>query len=727
MLSTPLVHVALLGVPTVSGPSGAVTLDRKSAGVFALLAFEGSTPRSRVAGLLWPESKEHMARNSLVQLLKRWRRTLGEDLVVGGDVVRLKEGLTVDALQVQDALLLGHEEAFVAHHEDVLGAYMYDDLPEFHEWLAGERTRWRGWRRDALAALSDRDASRGAYEDALAWAEHLLRVDAACEDAFVRVLKLQYLLGDRDSALRTFARCEAVLWREHGVAPLRATLDLVRTIQGGRVLTPNTPSAQRVMPSSVLCPPILAGREREWALMDEAWARGTSIVISGVPGVGKSRLIKEFAASKGPFFNLDGRPGDTNVPYGTYARAWRRVLRARPDLELPDWVREQLALFLPEVWPTSEPPTPSRGNKERLFAAVGELALRVSRGMKCVIADDMQYYDPASMELGASIAQKYVPFDAHQGVVPMIAAHRAGELPSDVEAQLRGMLAAGLCIWIDLEPLDEHATTRVLASLNLPLVDVHAARLARSSGGNPLFLLEAVKHLLEHKGASSDESPLMPGKVQEVIGERLSRLSTKALLLAQAAAVLQTDFDLDLVSAVLDAPLLEVLPAWQELERAQILAEGRFSHDLVYESVRAGMSNSVRQALHRAAARALELHNGNPARTARHWLEGGAARRAVPNLREAARAACAALRFTEAAEALEQAAAILEANGELDAAFDMWAMLMTDVLRSGALTERCDSTMRHLTDLARTTRHRDALARLAAEQAGAPSPHETAR
>ncbi len=697
-------RVAVLGTPTwLGGSSSPRPLDRKTAAVLAFLALTGGGTRSRVAGLLWPDSRESTARNNLVQLLRKLRLTVGEDLVVGADVVRLSQNARVDALDLRELFLLGHHAAFLEGGGEVLGGYVYGDCPEFDDWLRGERARWRGWRREALAALSAREEERGAYEEALGWAEGLLVEDATSEEAFVRLLRLQYLVGDREGALHTFARCEDMLRREHRAAPLPTTLDLVNTIRLGSTLPPAAPRPQRVIPPAVLCPPVLAGREREWAVMEEAWARGQGIILSGDPGVGKTRLMREFAASKGRWFHLDGRPGDTSVPYGTYARVWRGLLRGRPDLELPDWVREPFSLLLPELWPTRPPPLTSPADKERLFAATGELAFRISQGMTCVIADDTQYYDAASMELGASIAARFVPFDPNGGVVPMLTAHRRGQLPPAVEGHLRGMVAAGLGVWIDVEPLDEEAATRLLVSLKLPEVQRHAPRLARSSGGNPLFLLEAVKHLLEDQARpAGEEVPPVPEKVHALITERLRRLSPRALLLAQAASVLQSEFDLDLVAAVLDAPLLDVLPAWQELERTQVLAGGRFSHDLVYESVRAAMSVSVRQALHRSAARVLERQGGNPARIARHWLEGGDPGRAVPGLRAAAGAACAALRFVEAAEALEQAATILEANGELDAAFGVWASLIRDVLRPGVLDERHETALRRLADVART-------------------------
>ncbi|GGL88067.1 hypothetical protein GCM10010840_27640 [Deinococcus aerolatus] len=687
-------------MPTVTHTDGTVIpLDRKTAGVLAVLACTGRSSRSRLAGLLWPDSRESLARNSLVQLMRRWRRTVGENLVEGGDTVSLTGAVSVDATEVFDAYLAGQDEALGALQGALLEPYAYSDLPEFDEWLRGERDRWHEARRGALTRLCDRDTDRAAYNDALGWAERLLALTPASEEAFLRVMKLQYLLGDRDRALATYHRCEAALRREHHVAPLPATLALARLVQESRTISRPAPPPIPAMPPAVRCPPVLVGREREWALMNDAWSRGLSIVVSGEPGIGKTRLMREFIASKGAWFHLDGRPGDTTVPYGTYARVWRALLRARPDIDLPGWAREQLALFLPELSP-AQTPDAATPDQEGLAHAMDELALRACQGMAGVVADDIQYYDAASMELSSAIAVRYAPFTVQGGIVPLLTAHRKGELPAYVEASLRRLVAVGHGIWIDLQPLDDTAVTRVLASLDLPLSGGDVARLTRSSNGNPLFLLEAVKHLIEH--APGGPAPALPEKVHGVIGERLRRLSPKALLLAQAACVLQTDVDLDLVTTMLDAPLLDMLPAWQELEGAQILQQGRFSHDLVYESVRAGMSKSVRQALHRRAARALEREGEEPARIARHWTEGGDARRAVPALQAAARSAVAAQRYAEAAEALEQAAATLEATGEPHQAFDIRRTLAAEVLWPGGAHARLAACLHRLAQTART-------------------------
>lgn len=69
-------HLRLLGRAAL-GRESWIPLERKVAGVLAYLALEGPTPRSKLAGLLWPETHERVARNNLVQSLRRLRRAVG--------------------------------------------------------------------------------------------------------------------------------------------------------------------------------------------------------------------------------------------------------------------------------------------------------------------------------------------------------------------------------------------------------------------------------------------------------------------------------------------------------------------------------------------------------------------------------------------------------------------------------------------------------------------------
>ncbi|WP_170131001.1 ATP-binding protein [Deinococcus yavapaiensis] len=654
-----------LGVAALHPPVGSlVLLERKTAGLLTILALNGPMIRSRAAGILWPDSRDMTARNNLTQLLRKLRLTTGEELVTSSStsVLSLAPHLHVDALDALAHFEHARYEAFLTHDGELLAEFEYDDCPNFEEWLLTERDRWHDARRKALVALADATERSGDVPLALTHAQRLLLAEPQSEEAFVRVIKYQYLLGDRSLALETSHRLEVMLQREFGVEPLVSTKALIRTVQHDRGLPDRPSRLKRETPVSILRPPVLAGRERQWELMEDAWTRGQGIIVCGQPGVGKSRLMHEFASSKGRVLRFEARPGDQNVPYATYSRSWRNILRARPHLDLPEWVRREFSRLVPEVWDRDPPPLLSPADRIRFFDATAEIARLVSEDADVVVSDDLQYYDSASSELSMHIAKTFAPYTKDGGLVQPILAFRQGELPASMEAYGRSVVDAGLYVWIDVPPLDAGAVQVLLDGLGLPGAARHASRLASFSGGNPLYLLETVKHLYETAQLEADrvEDLPIPPKAAALINERLLRLSPMARHAAQAAAVLQSNFTVELIAEVLRAPLLECVDAWQELEAAQVIDGEQFAHDLIYEGVRQGMTDSMRAALHRSAARVLEAYKANPMRVAQQWLAGNAPQHAAPVLLRAGRAAEDALLLLEAERAYQHAVTLYQ-------------------------------------------------------------------
>ncbi|MFD1734059.1 hypothetical protein ACFSC4_26930 [Deinococcus malanensis] len=251
----------------------------------------------------------------------------------------------------------------------------------------------------------------------------------------------------------------------------------------------------------------------------------------------------------------------------------------------------------------------------------------------------------------------------------MICAHRSGEMTPGGEAFIRQQVAEGKAVLIELEALDESFVRRLVGDLDVPELAALSPRLAQFTGGNPQFLLETIRHLIEKDGLHTATGRLpLPPRVGEVLTRRLQGLSPSALQAARAAAVLQSDYSFDLVAEVLGAPLLAAANAWAELEAAHIMHEERCSHDLVYEAVEAGMPAAVQRLLHRRAARVLSGHRAPPGRVARHWLSGGDPGRAAPLLLEAAADAAATGRLREADDLYSLAVSALIATGDQEGA-----------------------------------------------------------
>jgi DNA-binding SARP family transcriptional activator len=378
----------LLG-PTHLKASGGATegLERKMAALLAFLALEGSTPRQKLAGLLWPEIPETSARNNLRQLLHRLRRSVGDGVLVLDDPLRLSEDVQVDVLELLEHARHGSAKEMLAVGGELLTNLEYDDSPDLAEWVWAERERLQGLRRRALEVELRRLEREGEYDTALQYAEALIEADPASEQTHRSLMRLHHLRGDRTAALRAFERCKAALELHLGLEPFPETLELAQEIEQGSIMPV---VMQRRIPLSVLRPPVLAGREREWARLEAARQARLGIFISGAPGVGKSRLAMDFASarSQGQVFRLEGRPGDAEVPYSTYTRQMRQYLDLIRMERFEPWVRQELSRFIPELWTDPPPPITSDAEKLRLFEAATEVMIGLGAPF-CLLIDDL--------------------------------------------------------------------------------------------------------------------------------------------------------------------------------------------------------------------------------------------------------------------------------------------------------------------------------------------------
>ena len=249
-----------------------------------------------------------------------------------------------------------------------------------------------------------------------AHARELLALEPLSEGAHRRLIRVLYLQGDRAAALLAFDRCEQMLKDEVGAAPSAETLALLATISGAGL--PALPAPAQGLPASVLLPPRLIGRDAAWRALHEAWDAGRNALVSGEGGMGKSRLVGDFARARGRTLVVGARPGDEPGRL----RLAARLLRALPagflhGLDPP--LRRTLAWLLPELGEPAAPPG-SQG-QARLFNAVGAALEAETLALEGIVFDDLHFADATSIELlqyaiGASTRRWIVDRARRRGV-----------------------------------------------------------------------------------------------------------------------------------------------------------------------------------------------------------------------------------------------------------------------------------------------------------------------
>jgi adenylate cyclase len=200
---------------------------------------------------------------------------------------------------------------------------------------------------------------------------------------------------------------------------------------------------------------------------------------------------------------------------------------------------------------------------------------------------------------------------------------------------------------------------------------VDANALHARTGGNPLFVAETVRALVDDGSLAVRRGRLelvadaggsaLPLTLRSLLGARIDALSRSGREVLGVAAVIGMTFGTDLVSELIGrSPRRSVFDGL--VDAALIFPDGdgatwRFAHPLIRETAYAGLLSARRRALHAQLADRLESESRVPlARVARHRAAAGEPARAVPLLDAAAREALAVGATAEAAEFWRSAA-----------------------------------------------------------------------
>ncbi len=435
------------------------------------------------------------------------------------------------------------------------------------------------------------------------------------------------------------------------------------------------------LPAVLTGPGPFVGRGRELEGLVSGWqtalAGGThAVLIAGEPGVGKTRLAGEWSrqAYQLEAIVLYGRcDEDLGAPYQPFAEALRSLVPCLGISRLRGMrgVEALLTLIpgLTEVLPDLAAPTRADPETERyaLFdAVVALLELASAAAPVVLILDDLHWAAKPTLLL-----LRHLLRFGDRARVQIVGTYRNTDL--DRSHPLAAMLAdlhrgagSGTANRLALSGLDEADVTAYVTEAGYD--DEELARaLASVTGGNPFFLIEALRHVDETGGVWDPTT--LPQGVRETVSRRLSRLPAETNTALAAAAVVGSRFALDLVEKVVEQDLVD---AFDEACKAGIVIEEpggryRFNHAIVRQSLLAELPSVRRQRLHQRIATTLETQPGADdellAELAHHYFEcawAGNAAKAVEYSRRAADQAVARLAYEGAADLYGQALHALE-------------------------------------------------------------------
>ena len=316
----PWLRLRFLGGCEVSLPEGTAHLETAKTRALLIYLSLNPGPQSRhtLMGLLWGDLPEVNARRNLRRALWNLRHQLAaprlppllisdretvcfnREFPCWSDVETFEaacsemEAASLSSLSHSRLAALGR--AIDLYSGEFLQGFYVNDAPVFEEWVVGEREQLRARALQALERLVESHAARGEVEVALEYARRLLTLEPWREETHRWLMRLLARSGQRTAALAQYETCRRILAQELGVEPGPETAALEEQIRAGALGAPaaNLPAATTPF----------VGRNKELAEIADLLGRADCrlLTVTGLGGVGKTRLALEVARRQAPSF-----------------------------------------------------------------------------------------------------------------------------------------------------------------------------------------------------------------------------------------------------------------------------------------------------------------------------------------------------------------------------------------------------------------------------------------
>jgi KaiC/GvpD/RAD55 family RecA-like ATPase/tetratricopeptide (TPR) repeat protein len=406
--------------------------------------------------------------------------------------------------------------------------------------------------------------------------------------------------------------------------------------------------------SKVLAKPAFVGREQELKELESFLSlaiegKGKTVFISGEAGTGKSRLAREFlsfAKQKGVGVMAGWCLSDAAVPYFPFIEAFNAYFACFEEEQLTSPQQPGVKIGEPAqigidgreivTWLAGPKPLEKMGKpeplspqvwKDQAFDHVAKTLLTVSsQGPLVLFLEDIHWADSASLALLHYISR--VVNNSERILV--LATFRSEEVTTDTEGhphpleeEMRMMSREDLFSEIRLSNLNQADVSMIAqnmmgSSVQQELVE----KLAKEGNGNPLFLVESLRMLVERKGLVQEDNEWrlavddfgIPSKIRDIILRRLAVLKYAQRRVLDAASVIGEEFGVDLLASVLGQDSLDVLETLNFIAHSTSIvsveeAFYKFDHARSREVLYEALSLPLRRGYHARVAERLEITN----------------------------------------------------------------------------------------------------------------------
>lgn len=571
----------MLGPPEIYQEDRLLRISRRSTRnlLFYLACRKGMQTRDELAFLFWGDLPDEAARKRLRETISRLRSSLANPdwILTGPDLVGLDfESIYVDLhefndivnpilpvanripkdqplpqpvyLKITNALSLWRSPRWMA------GTSMTGSI-ELDDWMTNQSYQLEQIYLNLLERVSFHALVSTNLEESLYYSRQGLAIENTREGFHYITLRALLSMGRSSQAREHYQQYLHVLDDKELVTDPNL-MEIVQQVKG-KVTTSPARAVQPRWNLHVTLKVPFVGRQ---AVLDQLWQRfykGGGALISGEIGQGKTRLLEQFSSQAAPsarLLTVTCRSTEIHLELQPIIELMRAHFEESDWLAVPaPWASQlmgifpELVAFRPELRQfygnTHAEPGPQT-NHAVLFEAIRQALWAISQRAKLLICiDDIHWADDATFGLLTYLLER-PPFSERSSIL-MSARFIESKPPMDLLKEY--LRKSQHTTTLDLTGLTLEETGSLVRNLlSRTPTEALVGQIHKDSGGNPLYVLETVRTILEQGIDPASEqiaSIPVPEKIIKLIQQRLDSLSQPERVILEIAAIYGTEFD----------------------------------------------------------------------------------------------------------------------------------------------------------------------------------------
>lgn len=612
-----IICAKMFGTPVITKDGEEVLFPyNKVEALFYYLVVNKQASRDELAGLLWSEEEENIAKKNLRNAIYKIKKSFDKEVIISPKKSIVMLNGDIDIKSDIDIFLKDNEKWIEVYTGEFLQGFFVKNAEEFEDWMTKMRDNYQEQYREKLYDKINKGINDSDYSNIERYAKLLINVDEFDEKAY-RIL-MEYYKNNKSygKVIDTYNKLSQLLDKELGITPDEHTrkifnevLDIMNESNGNKKGSTNE---------------LFYGRCNELRLLEnnyEKFIKGSgakSIIIAGEAGIGKSRLIDRF---------VEDIDEDEIYIFGTscyqaekeyFLKPWNAIISKISDTILNDKIN------IPTIWENiistifpefhkndSNPNIKLIENIDTLkYEMIGDVLTDILKKINekkkvMFIFDDIQWMDSMSLSLLSSVT-----LHQYKNNNIFIATCR-NEYDSNIDKFITTMNSYNKLETINLPRFTEIEVEGFIRKA-LPDYDITKETLKKiydETEGNTFFLTEYLNII-----KSNGDTNMMSVKMQDILKSRFLYISEEGKKILRIASLFFDEVPLNMLENLTGKDELELMDIVEELENKFILKEinsndkisFKFTHQKLREFVYIKQSEGRKKILHNKIGNLLE-------------------------------------------------------------------------------------------------------------------------